>query len=108
MPDDQLNFPDSTMTGRDHPQTSFDAAGRALPKSGTQRRAVYQYIVWSGWHGVSDDDLAEGLSLSPNSVRPRRKELQQAGLIVDSGRRARNRGGNPVILWVTADLGSPR
>jgi transcription initiation factor IIE alpha subunit len=92
-------FEDKTLTGRSHPRTSFAAANKALPRSGTQRRAVYDAIA-NARRGLTDDEIVSLLGLSPNSVRPRRVELVGSGLVVDSGRTRENDLGNQCIIWV--------
>lgn len=81
--------------------TSRDAAAKVLPKTGTQRRAVLDAIVEAytrGHGGATDPELQRHLSLPPNSMRPRRVELAQAGLVDDSGKRRRHQG-NEHIVW---------
>lgn len=81
--------------------TSFTAAMKALPKSGTQRRLVLEAIVDAaarGYAGATDVEVAKHLRLSGNSVRPRRGELVELGLVEDSGRTRRHEG-NDHIVW---------
>lgn len=95
---DDLN----TITGNAHPDTSHLAAARVLPRTGTQRRRVYEAIVAAGDRGMTDDEIAAGLSMSPNSVRPRRVELADDGFIVKNGHVRANLYGNPCTVWVAA------
>jgi hypothetical protein len=66
-----------------------------MPRTGTQRRRVLDYITQCDDHGATDLEMQHALSLAGNSQRPRRIELVGAGLIVDSGRRRRGH-----IVWV--------
>lgn len=79
--------------------TSNAAAVKVLPKTGTQRRAIFDALV-SAAHagGATDPELSRHLGLSGNSVRPRRGELVEMGLVEDSGR-TRLYAGNPHIVW---------
>lgn len=77
--------------------TSRAAAAAVKPKAPSQRRAVLQFLK-SHPSGLTDAELQNGLQLSGNSERPRRRELQKAGLVTDSGRR---RDGQ--IIWIAVD-----
>jgi len=54
--------------------------------SGMQRR-VYDFIRDHGEQGATDEECQRGLAMNPSSQRPRRGELAEAGLIVESGTR---------------------
>lgn len=86
-----------TTTGRDHPETSHYAAGRVLPKTGTQRGRVLEAIRRHG--GLTDEEIVALLDMNPSSVRPRRQELQKAGWIEDSGERRPTMSGAQAIVW---------
>ncbi len=45
---------------------------------------------------------------SPSGLRTRRKELVDAGLVVDTGRRGTLRSGRLSIIWAAAEVSSPR
>ena len=75
--------------------TSRAAAAAVLPKVGTQRRNVYDAIarycdksnpIGDTW-GLTDEQISDVTGLSGNSVRPRRLELLEAGLIEENGTR---------------------
>ena len=93
-----------TITGHAHPVTSHVAAARALPRTGTQRRVIYDLIAGRGLTGATDDEVADLTGIPPNSVRPRRVELWQQGLIARSGVTRENGHGNPCDVWVDATL----
>lgn len=81
--------------------TSYAAARKALPKSGTQRRrvleALYAAYKASGG-GATDVELAQHLDLGMNSVRPRRGELVDTWLVEDSGQ-TRTHYGSAHTVW---------
>lgn len=82
-------------------QTSAAAARKVLPKTGTQRRQILDAIVDAyvrGFHGATDVELQRHLRLGANSVRPRRRELVQLGLVRESGRE-RKHEGNAHTVW---------
>lgn len=80
--------------------TQVAAALAVSPKTPTQRQRVLDLIRDRGVGGLTDEEIGYALSLSQNSVRPRRLELVEAGLVEDSGRRRATVGGNPAIVWV--------
>ncbi len=80
--------------------TSRAAAAGALPKSGTNRARILDYITKAG--GATDEELELALGLSGNTVRPCRVSLVQDGWVVDSGKRRPVRSGNDAIIWSAA------
>lgn len=54
--------------------------------SGMQRR-VYEFIRDQGERGATDEECQRALAMNPSSQRPRRGELAEGGLIVESGTR---------------------
>jgi hypothetical protein len=81
------------------PTTSLAAAEAALPKSGTRRREVYDILLTDG--DLTDNEIGERLSMDLNTVRPRRGELEEMGLVMDSGVRRLTPSGNEAIVWKT-------
>jgi hypothetical protein len=103
MQSDLFNAP--PRVGPDHAyrgktDTSAEAAEIILPKTGTLRRHVYDMILNWGSFGATDFELQARLCLTGNTERPRRKELQDRGLIHDSGRRRPTPSGRDSIVWV--------
>jgi hypothetical protein len=87
-------------------QGGMDTAAAAVelvaPKADTQRGKVLTCLRdWygsGGVYGLTDVQLAKRTGLAPNSVRPRRVELVDAGWLEDSGRR-REHNGRPHVVW---------
>lgn len=95
-------FETGPRTGRDHPETSFDAADTIRPAVGTIREQVLAFALAHG--GFIDDELAAAHPDSPeSSFRKRRTELAEEGWIVDTGETRRNRQGNECVIWVHRD-----
>ena len=95
---DSLFDPKPGLVRHDHPDTSHTAALKVMPKTGTQRRRVLDFIGSCGASGASDLEIQTGLRLNGNSERPRQRRTESdAGLIVDSGVR---REGH--IVWTVA------
>lgn len=64
-----------------HSEPSHEAAAAALPRAAHQREQVLAAIRARGDLGLTDEEIQVLLGLSGNSERPRRRELQQRGLI---------------------------
>jgi len=83
------------------PSTSMAAALDIASVSGRQRRAVYDTIREAGPDGMTDAELEHTLQVGGSSIRPRRKELQEAALIVESGAQRPTPSGRMAVVWVT-------
>jgi predicted ArsR family transcriptional regulator len=70
---------------------------RAAPRL---RKLVLQAIRAAGAGGLTADEVAQRLKLSPLTARPRVCELNKLGEIRDSGIRRENRSGRTAIVWV--------
>lgn len=66
-----------------HSITSLEAAHAVKPKTARYREQIYTYI--REHPGSTDEQIAAGTGLSPNTARPRRVELQKAGRIAANG-----------------------
>ena len=78
--------------------TSASAALRALPKSGSKRKRVYDYLIQSG--GATDEEIEHALNISGNTVRPTRGTLVKDGLVVETHLERPTRSGNMAIVWM--------
>ena len=90
---------DGTPAYQSHSPTSAEAAEKAEPKAGTWRACVLRAIRAHGKIGVTDDDLQFVLNLNPSTLRPRRIELVNAGLVEDSGETRKTRSGRQAVVW---------
>lgn len=79
---------------------SRQAALRILPRTGTQRRRVYDYI--RTMHGTHREQIAKSLGMSENSVRPRVQELIEGGWVRTAGYQTNARGQTVEILVANA------
>jgi hypothetical protein len=86
-----------------HPDTSKISAQRALPKSGTKKKIIYDLIVNSGVNGMCDHELEIQTGFRHESTSATRNYLMNDGWIVDSGKRRQTPQGNPAIVWITYD-----
>jgi predicted ArsR family transcriptional regulator len=51
---------------------------------------------------LTDEEIADKLSISPNTERPRRLELEEAGLVVACGF-ALTKAGKRALLWTASE-----
>lgn len=89
-----------TYVSRKASPTSRKASIMALPRTGTQRQRIYEAIVRSGGHGMTDFEIATSLMIYHNSVRPRRLELAEGGFIAKAPFTRPNALGNECDVWV--------
>ena len=82
--------------------TTIDARRQIRAQSDRIRERVLRAIADAGSRGVTDAELERILGLSGNTLRPRRRELETAGLVVDSHRRRPTASGRSAIVWVCA------
>jgi hypothetical protein len=83
-------------------QTSVAAAIAMQESAGTLRAKVLGAIRDAGMLGMTDEQLQASMPMPANTQRPRRRELQLAGLIRDSGMRAKTKSGRNAVVWVLA------
>ena len=84
--------------------TSVAAAKAIEPVSGQLRRDVYEFIQGRGDEGATDEEIQGSLGMDANTERPRRRELQLAGYIQDSGRTRQTRSGRKAVVWTVAGV----
>lgn len=88
-----------------HSATSRAAGDRVLPNAGTQRRMLLDFIVARGNDGATDEEAQRRLSMSANTQRPRRRELEQSGLVENSGRTRLTTARRKAVVWVVVASG---
>lgn len=81
--------------------TSVKAARRASRTEET-RRAILAFIVDEGDFGATDEEIQIALKISGNAERPRRRELEKAGLINASSSTRMTTCGREAMVWVLA------
>jgi|694.fasta_scaffold26222_2 hypothetical protein len=91
---------DRNVTRTGPQETSQDAARRALGRTGSQRRAIYEEIRSRGTDGLTCDEICVILQLLVQSATPAINTLARDGWLEDSGRRRNTRSGNAAIVWV--------
>lgn len=89
------------------PQTSIDSAESVAEDIGRLQAQVLDAIRAAGSAcpgqrsgGLTADEAAQSLGLTPFTCRPRVTELSKLGLVRDSGERRANPSGRKAIVWV--------
>ncbi len=81
--------------------TSEAAADAIEPKAGTLRAEVLAAIRAAN-DGLTDHEMQSALAMNPSTQRPRRVELVEHGLVVDSGRTRCTPSGRQAVVWIVA------
>jgi hypothetical protein len=87
-----------------HSGPSVEAAEAIKPDANRLRQVVYDAISRAD-DGLTDEEIQDQLKMIGNTARPRRRELQLSGLIVDSGRTRRCKSGRKAVVWVVNPRG---
>lgn len=86
----------TALVGSRHPETSKEAARRALPNSPILRRKIFDAIKE---RPRTDDELEVLLDSPHQSVSSQRRGLVLDGWVEDSGRRRKTRSDRWAIVW---------
>jgi hypothetical protein len=81
--------------------TSEDAADSMESEAATLRAQVYKFIKALGEKGATDEEVQLATNMVGNTQRPRRRELQLKGRVVDSGRTRKTQSGRNAVVWVS-------
>ena len=81
-------------------ETSREAAADLSPDLVAKARAaVYRYLENRGAQGATDEEMQLGIPMAANTQRPRRRELEQSGLVIDSEQRRETKSGRRAVVW---------
>jgi len=50
--------------------------------------------------GATDEELMDGTGIAPNTLRPRRRELQIMGRVKNSGATRPTKSGRKAVVWI--------
>lgn len=92
-------FTNHSYTGVRH--TSKKTAKEVFPRTGTQRRKVYDFIEIKGSFGCTAEEGMAALNMPQNSFAPRRRELEDLGLLIDGGETRKTNFGKDAIVWLS-------
>ena len=83
--------------------TSDVAADRIAPHAPNLRSQILAFIRSRGPAGATDDEGERALDIRCQTYTPRRGELRELGLVIDSGRRRPTETGRPAAVWVAVE-----
>lgn len=86
------------------PTTSRDAAISIAPNAATLQAKVLRLIVWDAG-GLTAEQVEARSGLLGNTVRPRLLELEEAGFILKTEERRRNRSGREARVYRATSAG---
>lgn len=87
-----------------HSETSREAAEQISVRLNPLQRQVLVYLIRQAEKGATDEEMQEVLEMSPNTQRPRRRELQLSGVVVDSGVKRLTNAKRRAVVWrINAD-----
>ena len=89
--------------GTPRPSTTRDtslAAQAAIQNASSElQRKVYEYLFTCGDEGATDEEIQIATMLNGSTERPRRRELEKAGVIRNSGTTRRTLKGRSATVW---------
>lgn len=83
-----------------HSETSISAARSISHETAAMRLRVLQFLRDNP--GCTDEEIAEGTGLPPNTARPRRVELMRSGTVVQVGKKVA-RSGRKANAWAVRE-----
>ena len=93
------------VIARNAQRTSIAAAQKVLPRTGSLRLKVYEFILGQGLRGATDQEIEKTLQIEGNTVRPTRISLVKDGYIMDTGTTRKNQHDNDCIVWRAVEEG---
>lgn len=81
-----------------HSDTSSEAAHMISEYANTLRAKVLLYLR-AHPEGLTDEQMQNDIPMPPSTQRPRRCELVDHGLVIDSGTRRKTASGRSAVVW---------
>jgi hypothetical protein len=85
-----------------HSVTSREAAESIKPDASELRRRVLAYLRGRGEDGATDEEMQDALGMGGSTQRPRRRELELAETVRNSGRTRRTKSGRNAVVWIAS------
>jgi hypothetical protein len=82
-----------------HSDTSRDAARSKQGDKKNEMSRVFWHLVNCADHGATDEEVQHALGMIGSTERPRRVELMDGGIVVDSGGRRPTMSGRSATVW---------
>ena len=87
-----------------HSDTSREAAEMIAPKVNKLQGLILDHVKKTGLLGATDLEIQTALEMDGNTERPRRRELEIMGKIVDSGLRRRTAANRNAAVWIAKEF----
>lgn len=97
------SYPD--YPGHSPCDTSTEAAKALSPHLGKLQSIALAAIREHG--GLTTEQVSDKTGINPKAIEPRVSELKTKGLIVDSGKRRKNKSGKRAIVMVAVPQKAP-
>ena len=81
-----------------HSQTSIAAATQIKKAIGPLHKEILNHLAMCQL-GATDEEMQIALDMSANTQRPRRRELELTGRVIDSGKTRRTKSGREAVIW---------
>jgi hypothetical protein len=81
-------------------ETSKKAAISIQSARETLTKKVWRFACQKGAVGFTDEECCGVLAMNPSTQRPRRVELVEVGLVVDSGMKRKTISGREATVWI--------
>ena len=95
---------DSLPAHQKHSPTSKAAAEAIKPRIGPMHEKILRVLrMMDEWNGATDEQMQNALKMPANTQRPRRRELQLWGYIIDSGTTRPTQSGRQAVVWKLAE-----
>jgi hypothetical protein len=97
------DYPDDLYGGtppHEPPDTSREAAELIRDSAATLREQVYRYIGQQGDSGATDEEIQLALAMAGNTERPRRRELEEQGLVMRAGYTRMTTSKRRADVWI--------
>jgi hypothetical protein len=86
-------------------KTSESAARSIGGRSRGDREKIREFLRLRKEYGATDEEIGRFLGMAGDTVRPRRGELVDCGLVVNSGRtRLTSRGRRLATVWILTEF----
>ncbi len=89
----------NSVAAQNSSHSSIAAAENSPPHIGPLHSRVLAYLR-NAEAGATDEELMDGTNIAPNTLRPRRRELQIMGRVKDSGMTRPTKSGRKAVVWI--------
>ncbi len=79
-----------------HSPTSMEAAAQIKKAIGPLHKRILAHLKNIP---STDEEMMSALEMNGNTQRPRRRELELMGRVVDSGKTRRTKSGREAVIW---------